>query len=160
MSNDIELNGRESSGIFLSDLESCQTWNLNQQQQRMRSFYTVMVRKMIRHGFERRNRYNDVEDSSYAFSNKTKDVISRVEKQQFKYLAHIVRLKNSNNAKRLLFNDDRNHRRGRPLKAMKQHVLQNNNISADEFYRRALRADTDMVGNRSNHSMSAPVDRS
>lgn len=55
---------------------------------------------------------------------------------------------------RLRFNDDSNRKRKRPLKTMEQHLLQNNNISADEFYRTALRAETDMVGNRPNRSTS------
>ena len=120
---------------------------------------------MIRRGFERRNREN--EDFGYVITNndvlqicKTEYVISHVEKQQSKYLAHIARRKNRNNAKRLLCNDDKNYKRGRPMKTLEQHVLQNSNTTADEFYHRALRRNTDMVGNRRNRSMSTTVDGS
>ena len=86
--------------------------------------------------------------------------ISHVETQQFKYLAHIARRNNDNGAKRLLFNDNNNRKRGRPIKTLEQHVLQNSNLTADEFYRRAMRKNTDMVGNRRNRSMSTTVDGS
>ena len=83
---------------------SCQTWNLNaQQQQRIRSCYNAMLRKMIRRGFERRN--GDENDYSFLITNhellqicKTEDVITHVEKQQTKYLAHIARRSNANTA--------------------------------------------------------------
>ena len=61
---------------------------------------------------------------------------------------------NDNGAKRLLFNDNNNRKRGRPIKKLEQHVLQNSKLTADEFYRRAMRKNTDMVGNRRNRSMS------
>ena len=63
-----------------------------------------------------------------------------------------------NGAKRLLFNDNNNRKRGRPIKTLEQ--LQNSNLTADEFYRRAMRKNTDMVGNRHNRSMSTTVDGS
>ena len=143
---------------------SCQTWNLNQrQQQRIQSCYIVMLRKMIRRGFERRDRESG--DFAYVITNddvlricETQDVLLHVEKQQSKYLAHIARRKNTNNAKRLLFNANANRKRGRPMKTLEQHVLNSNNMTADEFYRRALRKDTDMVGQGRNRSMSTTVD--
>ena len=145
---------------------SCQTWNLNQQQQkRVRSCYNTMLRKMIRHGFERRNR--DENDFTFMITNdevlqlcKTEDVISHIEKQQTKYLAHIARRSNANTVKRLLFNDDKNRKQGRPIKTLEQYVLENNNMSADQFYRGALRRNIDMVGNCPNRSMSTTVDGS
>ena len=104
-----------------------------------------MLRKMIRRGFERKSAEDsDEENFSYLLSNsdvlqicKTEDIMSHVANQQFKYLAHISRRSNNNVAKRLLFNDDKTRKRGRPVKTMEQHVLQTHNISADEFYRRA-----------------------
>ena len=50
--------------------------------------------------------------------------------------------------------------RGRQIKTLEQHVLQNSNLTADEFYRRAIRKNTDMAGNRRNRSMSTTVDGS
>ena len=71
---------------------------------------------MIQRGFERRNR--DENDYSFLITNhellqicKTEDVITHVEKQQTKYLAHIARRSNANTAKRLLFNNNKNHKR-------------------------------------------------
>ena len=76
---------------------------------------------MIRRGFERRDRDN--EDFGYVLTNdyvlqlcETENVISHVETQQFKYLSHISRLSNDNSAKKLLFNDNNNRKRGRPIK--------------------------------------------
>ena len=45
------------------------------------------------------------------------------------------------------------------LKAMEQHVLENNNLTADQFYKNARKKlETDMVGNNGrNRSMSAPT---
>ena len=45
---------------------------------------------------------------------------------------------------------------------MEQHVLENNNMTADQFYKNARKKlEIDMVGNNGrNRSMSAPVDRS
>ena len=89
-----------------------------------------MLRKMIRRGFERRDRDN--EDYGYVITNddvlricKTEDVILHAEKQQSKYLAHVALCKNSNAAKRLLFNDNKNNKRGRPIKTMEQYILEN-----------------------------------
>ena len=74
-------------------------------------------------------------DYDYVFQLcETEDAISHVETQQFKYLAHIDRRNNDNGAKRLLFNDNNNRKRGRPIKTLEQHVLQNSNLTADEFY--------------------------
>jgi len=61
-----------------------------------------MLRRMIRHGFKRRNEEKDEENFSYVLSNndvlgicKTEDIISHVEKQQFNYPTHIARRKNT-----------------------------------------------------------------
>ncbi len=89
-----------------------------------------MLRKIIRRGFKIRNREDSEENVSHVFSNndillicKTEGIVSHVSKQQFRYLAYIARRSNSDIAKRLLFNDDRNRERGRQLKTMEQHVL-------------------------------------
>ena len=147
---------------------SCQTWNINQQQQqRIRSSYICMLRKMIRGGFEREINDNEEETFHYVLSNdevlqicKTKDIMTHVTKQQSNYLALIARRPNTNNAKRLLFNKNINRKRGRPVKTMEQHVLKNNNMTADQFYKIARKKlETDMVGNNGrNRSMSTPVD--
>ena len=134
---------------------------------RTQSSYICMLRKMIRGGFEREINDNEEETFHYVLSNdevlqicKTKDIMTHVSKQQSNYLAHIARRPNTNNAKRLLFNENINRKRGRPVKTMEQHVLKNNNMTADQFYKNAKKKlETDMVGNNGrNRSMSAPVE--
>ena len=57
---------------------SCQTWNINKnQQERIRSTYTSLLRRMIRGGFERKVDEND--DETYQFvlsSNKILEICS------------------------------------------------------------------------------------
>ena len=127
-----------------------------------------MLRKMIRLGFERRIDYNEEETFRYILSNdkvlqicKTKDIKMYVFKQLSNYLARCTP-PNTNNEKRLFFNKNKNRKKGRPVKTMKQHVLKNNNMTADRIYKNARKKlETDMIGkNGCNRSMSAPVDRS
>ena len=140
---------------------SCQTWNINkQQQQRVQSAYISMLRKMIRGGFERTVDENNELTFKYVLSSddvlhicNTEDVLQYVKRQQGNYLAHIARQSNTSIVKRLLFNDDRNRKRGRPIKTLEDHVLEGR--SADSFYKEALKKKKDMVGSGSNHSMDA-----
>ena len=110
---------------------SCQTWNINQQQQqRIRSTYINMLRKMVRGGFERRIDDNNEQTFHFVMSSedvlrvcKTEDILQYVKRQQQKYLGHIARQKNTSIVKRLLFNDNTNKKRGRPIKTLEDHVL-------------------------------------
>ena len=79
---------------------------------------------------------------------KTEDIIPFVHRQQTNYLAHLARQTNKTLTKRLLFNDDRNNKAGRPLVTLEEQVLNNINMTQDEFYRHALKRDLNMVGLR------------
>ena len=77
---------------------------------------------------------------------------------QENYLGHIIRQKNDSIVKRLLFNDDQNKKRDRPIKTLKDHVLERK--SADHFYSEALeKGKKDMVGSSRNHSKRASESR-
>ena len=111
---------------------SCQTWNINKhQQERIRSAYTSLLRRMVRGGFERKVDENDDETYQFVLSNSkileicgTEDVLDYVKRMQANYLGHIARQKNTSIVKRLLFNDDKNKKRSRPIKTLEDHVLQ------------------------------------
>ena len=146
---------------------SCQTWNVNQQQQQqIRSAYVGMLRKMIRGGFDRVVDENNEITFQYVLSSEdvlqichTEDIMKYVRRQQENYLGHIARKNNTSIVKRLLFNDNRNQKRGRPIKTLEDHVLEGR--SADTFYKAALKKKEmkDMVGPGGfNHSMDAPAD--
>ncbi len=85
-----------------------------------------MLCKMIRRGLDRRDRDENTfgslitNDEVFQIS-KTEDVISHAEKQQTKYLAHSARQRKQ--CERLLFNDNKNCKRGRPIKTLEQCVL-------------------------------------
>ena len=50
---------------------SCQTWNINKlQQERIRSAYTSLLRRMVRRGFDRKVDENDDETYQFVLSNK------------------------------------------------------------------------------------------
>ena len=122
---------------------SCQTWNLTQQQKaKINSVYCKMLRRMVNNGFKRKV---DTE-FSYHYSNedilqicKTESITDYVSKQQRKYLANIIRKPNSYIVKKLHFNDDKVTKVGRPLRTLEDEVLQNLGISADNFYRDAIK---------------------
>ena len=61
----------------------------------------------------------------------TEDVLDYVKRMQENYLGHIARQKNDSIVKRLLFNDDQNKKRGKPIKTLEDHVLEGK--PADNF---------------------------
>ena len=107
---------------------------------------------------------NDDETYQFVLSNSkileicgTEDVLDYVKCMQAN--GHIARQKNTSIVKRLLFNDDQNKKRGRPIKTLEHHVLEGK--SADNFYREALKKKKkDMVGSGRNHSMRGPASKS
>ena len=146
---------------------SCQTWNINlHQQQRIQSTYVTMLRRMIRRGFERKVDENGDKTYEYVLSNedvleicKTENVLEFIRKQQENYLGHIARHNNTSMVKRLLFNNNKNFKRGRPAKTLEDYVL--NGRSADQFYKEALKKRSkDMVGHGSNRSKQASAGKS
>jgi len=62
-----------------------------------------------------------------------------IARQQTNYLGHIARQKNTCKIKRLLFNGNKNRKRSRPFKTLKEHVLKKSRLSANEFYKLALK---------------------
>ena len=146
---------------------SCQTWNINKlQQERIRSAYTNLLRRMVRGGFKRKVDENDEDTYELVLSNRTileicgpENVLDYVKQMQENYLGHIARQKNDSIMKRLLFNADQNKKRGRPMKTLEDHVLDGK--SANSFYREALKKrKKDMVGSGCNHSKRAPASKS
>ena len=130
---------------------SCQTWNINQEQMnRVNSTYVNMLRKMIRDGYKRRVETEN--DFSYVYSNedvlricKRGSIAEFIQKQQIKYLAHIARCPNNTIIKRLLFADVKNTKRGRPILTLEDRVLAYVRLSADEFYKKALKRELYVV---------------
>ena len=92
-----------------------------------------MLRRMVRGGFKRKVDENDEDTYEFVLSNRkileicgTEDVLDYVKRMQENYLGHIARQKNDSIVKRLLFNDDQNKKRGRPIKTLEDHVLEGN----------------------------------
>ena len=85
-------------------------------------------------------------DFSYVYSNedvlricKTGSIEDFIRKQQVKYLAHIARCPSNTLIKRLLFADVKTTKRGRPISTLEDRVLEHVRLSADEFYKKALK---------------------
>lgn len=113
----------------------CQTWALTEQQmQRINTCYVGMLRKITRNGYRR-----EEGTQRFILSNNdlvslcgTQDLKSFVARQQKKYLAHIIRFDDERIAKRLLFNNNPQHRPGRKITLMKR-VLQNEGYTEEEL---------------------------
>ena len=95
---------------------------------------------MVKGGYRRKNEI----EFQYTLSNddlrkicRTEKIESYVARQQKKYLAHIARKSNLSMVKRLLFNDNKYTKRGRQT-TPEEVVLEKEQCSAEEFYRRAL----------------------
>ena len=116
---------------------------------------------MVRGGFKRKVDENAEDTYKFVLSNRkmleicgTEDVLDYVKRMQENYLGHIARQKNDSIVKRLLFNDDQNKKRGRPIKTLEDYVLEGK--SADNFYREALKKrKKDMVGSGRKYSKRA-----
>ena len=116
---------------------------------RVNSTYVNMLRKMIRDGYKQRMETEN--DFSYVYNNedvlricKTGSIADFIKKQQVKYLALIARCPNTM-IKRLLFADVKTTKRGRPISTLENRVLEHVRLSADEFYKKALKRDVYMV---------------
>ena len=120
---------------------SCQTWNLTaRQENRMNSAYTGMLRKMVKGGYRRKS---DTEWGFILTNNDllnicgTENISEFTGRQQKKYLAHLARQHNGTITKQLLFNDDEGRKPG-PQSTVEKNVLEREQITANEFYRKAL----------------------
>ena len=110
---------------------------------RVNSSYMTILRKMINNGFKRENVSED--NFSYVLSHeevlkicKTENIIDYIQRQQVKYLAHIARRSNSFFIKRLLFPDVKVTKRGRRIMTLEDYVLSHLQMTADQFYKKAL----------------------
>ena len=120
---------------------SCQTWTLTKRQnEKIESTYASMLRKMVKGGYRRK----EETDFHYVLSNDdlhkichTENIETFVGRQQKKYLAHIARKPNLSMVKRLLFNDNKHTKPGRQT-TLENVVLEKEQCTAEEFYRRAL----------------------
>ena len=118
----------------------CQVWTLSTvQRNRLHSFYCGLLRKMIRGGFKRK-------DDSMAFklTNEnilgicdTESVIAFIDRQQKKFLAHVIRREDGSLIKQLTFNEDRNRIPG-PYTTLRSAVLRREApTDVNNFYKSA-----------------------
>ena len=113
---------------------------------------------MIKNGFARKDgkqhRTTDDDDDDdyqntefrYLYTNndllricKTTSITEYITTLQERYVAHIARRSNLDKSKQLLFNVDRSTKKGRPTETLEQKVLKELNMTADEFYKQALK---------------------
>ena len=97
-----------------------------------------MLRKLVRGSCKR-------EEFRYTKS-KTTDIPSFVLKQQMSHLGHLARQSNKCLIKRLLFNDDKRSKQGRPFETAEDKVLKNSNLTKDQFDKNAMK-----MKNRHDH---------
>ena len=130
---------------------SCQTWNLNLTQlDQMNSTYVQMLRKLVKNG-------NKTEDYHYRYSNNdilqlcgTEDIHTYVARQQASYLGHLARQPNSSLTKRLLFNDNKRMKPGKPPETLEDKVIKDQQCTKDLY---ALKR------RRNGHDRTATSDR-
>ena len=119
---------------------SCQIWVLSKRQlNRINSTYMLMLRKMVKGGFKRKN-------DSWSFKLTNKDMLANCKTEsieeyfsrlQRNYLAHLIRKSNNSIIKRLLFNTNEAKKRG-PQINLEKTVLKKQGCTADEFYRDSM----------------------
>ena len=117
----------------------CQTWTLSaRHESQLNATYNRMLRMMIRKGFKRK-------DDSWAFVLTNEDLYSRartesvikfIQKQQERYAMKIIRSDEKSLIKRVAFNSDVAHRRGRTNELLKS-VAERSGLTPNEFYKQA-----------------------
>ena len=123
---------------------ACQNWNLTRYQyDRLDITYRIFLRRMVRGGFRFIDEVNG--DYGYVINNArlheicgTSDVSLFIKSQQRNYAMHVVRMDITRSVKLLMFNDDKYVKRGRPAKSLLDQVVENENISIDQFCTLAL----------------------
>ncbi|XP_066919328.1 uncharacterized protein [Clytia hemisphaerica] len=119
---------------------SChQNWNLTSlQYDRLDVTYRKFLRRMVRGGFRYVDEVNN--DFRYVISNNqlhticgTSDVNVFIKQQQRNYAAHVVRMPSGRLSKLLMFNDDKNCKRGRISLTLLDQVIKNENCSIEKF---------------------------
>ena len=143
MNNKIKLKTRTmmlNSLVRSRMVYGSQTWCLTTiQSNKLRSIYCGYLRKMTKGGYRRK------EGSwSYVFTNEnllkmcgTADINEFIQKQQKKYVAHLVRRPNSCIMKQLLFNGNKSRKPGRVITLLTT-VLRNERCLADDLFKGAL----------------------
>ena len=124
---------------------ACQNWNLKSLQfDRLDACYRTFLRRMVRGGF-RRCEDDDVNQFRYKINNAklhnlcgTEDVSYFIKRQQSNYAAHLIRTSSDRNAKRLMFNNDKNRKAGRPITSLLEQAAENRNMTIDAFCNYAL----------------------
>ena len=119
---------------------SCPTWCLTKtQMDGIGAEYVRTLRKMMRNGFKRK-------ENSYAFEFtnnqvyelcRTTPLYEYVSIQQRSYLAHIIRQDDDTTAKKLLFDNEPRHARGRSITLL-QTVMENENCTKANLIYRAM----------------------
>lgn len=118
---------------------SCQNWNLTSlQYDRLDVTYRMFLRRMIRGGFRYVDEANN--DFRHVINNNrlhticgTSDVNTFIKQQQRGYVAHVVRMPSDRSSKLLMFNDDKNSKRGRMSLTLLDQVTKNENCSIEKF---------------------------
>ena len=115
---------------------ACQTWCLTvKQRDSLDVSYNRVLRMMVRNGFKRK------ENSwAYVLSNEelyricsTESISVFVNRQQQRYIAHILRKEDNSMTKRLTFNDNVSHQRGAAISLLKN-VMKRDGRPPSAFY--------------------------
>ena len=116
----------------------CQVWTLSAELwRRVNSFYCGLLRRMVRGGFSRRDNSMafKLSNSSLLRIGGTESMDAFIDRQQRKYLAHIIRHEDDSTVKKLTFNDDEVHVPG-PYYTLRSTVLKRETTDEATFYRR------------------------
>ena len=119
---------------------SSQTWTITRRQaDHLNSVYILMLRKMVRGGFRRK-------EGTYHYVLTNKEILKQCKTDSLhqyidlirrRFVAHVIRGDNDRITKRLLFNDDENRKPGQSITLYKT-VTNNEKITPDEFNRKSL----------------------
>ena len=120
---------------------NCQTWPLTKAQTgTLNACYVKHLRELLRNGTSRKpNSYSLILTNKDVHEiTKTEELGCFISNLQQKFIARIIRAPNSNQNKMLLFNRDRNAKRGRKAPSLFEQVLKTRNQSLEEFCRDAM----------------------
>ena len=113
---------------------SCQNWNLTQHQyDRLDVAYRVFLRRMVRDGL----RFCDESNSDFRYginNDRLPQICGTSDLNLRNYALHVIRMSLERNVKCLIFNGDKDVRRGsRPVKSLLNQVTDNENVSIDQI---------------------------
>ena len=120
---------------------NCQTWPLTKAQtDTLNASYVRHLRELLRNGTYRKPNSSSMmlTDKEAHEITKTKQLGCFIPDLQHKFIPMITRAPNSNQNKMLLFNRDRNVKRGRKAPSLFEQVLKTRNQSLEEFCRDAI----------------------